>query len=70
MYGRHRSFKMASKSEEHLAGDNIEWILAVIDSDILAEQNDLETEFAATISKIQDINSECCFSCKNLQKNT
>ena len=43
MYGRHRSFKMASKSEEHLAGDNIEGILAVIDSDILAEQNDLET---------------------------
>ena len=49
---------MASKSEELLAGDNIEEILAVIDSDILAELNDLETEFATTISKIQDMNSD------------
>ena len=40
---------MASKSEEFLAVDDIEGILAVVDSDILAEQNNLETEFAATV---------------------
>ena len=40
---------MASKSEEFLAVDDIEGILAVIDSDILPEQNNLETEFAATV---------------------
>ena len=49
---------MASKSGELLAGDDIEGILAVIDNYILAEPNDLETEFSATVSKIWDINSE------------
>ena len=52
---------MTSKSEELLVGDNTEAILAVTDSDILAELNDLETEFTATVSKIQDINSESWF---------
>ena len=55
------SFKMASKSEEHLSGDDIEEILVVIDSDILAEPSDLEIEFAATVSKMQNINPESCF---------
>ena len=32
------SFKMASKSEELLAGDDIEGILAAIDNDILTSQ--------------------------------
>ena len=59
---------MASKSGELLAGDHIEGILAVIDNDILAEPNDLETEFAATVSKIQDINSGSCFLCQNCRK--
>ena len=59
---------MASKSEELLAGDDIEGMLALIDSDILAEPNDLETEFAATISKIQDINSESCFLRQNCRR--
>ena len=59
---------MASKSGELLAGDYIEGILAVIDNDILAEPNDLETEFAATVSKIRDINSESCFLCQNCRK--
>ena len=59
------SFKIASKSDELLAGDNIEGILVVIDNDILAKPNDLETEIAATVSKIQDINSESCFLCQN-----
>ena len=59
---------MASKSEELLDGDDTEGILAVVDNDILAEPNDLETEFAATVSKIQDINSESCFMPK-LKKN-
>ena len=59
------SFKIASKSDELLAGDDIEGILAVIDNDILAKPNDLETEIAATVSKIQDINSESCFLCQN-----
>ena len=52
---------MTSKSEEILVGDDIEGILAVTDSDILAELNDLEAEFTATVSKIQDINSESWF---------
>ena len=51
-------FKLASKSEELLAGDDIKGILAVIDSDILFELIDLETEFATTVFKIQDINLE------------
>ena len=59
---------MASKSEELLAGDYIEGILAVINNDILVEPNDLETEFAATVSKIQEINSESCFLCQNCRK--
>ena len=59
---------MASKSEELLDGDDTEGILAVVDNDILAEPNDLETEFAATVSKIQDINSESCFLCRNWRK--
>ena len=66
--GWDRSFKMASKSKELLAGDDIEGILAVIDSDILVESNDLETEFTATVFKIQDINSESCFLCQNCRK--
>ena len=61
VYRGDKYFKMASNSEELLAGDDIEEILAVIDSGILAEPNDLKTEFAATTSKIQDINSESCF---------
>ena len=68
VYRGDRSFKMASKNEEFLAGADIEGILAVIDSDMLAESNDLETELAATVSKIQDINSESCFLCQNCRK--
>ena len=63
-----RSFKIALKSEELLAGGDFEGILAVIDSDILVEPNDLENEFAATVSKIQDINLESCFLCQNCRK--
>ena len=59
---------MASKSVELLAGDDIEGILAVIDNDVLAEPNDLETEFAATVSKIQEIKSESCFLCQIAEK--
>ena len=59
---------MASKSEDLLAGDDTEGILAIIDNDILAEPNDLETEFAATVSKIEEINSESCFLCQNCRK--
>ena len=59
---------MASNSEELLAGDDTEEILAVIDSYILAEPNDLETEFTATASKIQDIDSESCFYAKIAEK--
>ena len=59
---------MASKSEEFLDGDDIDGILAVIDNDILAEPNDLETEFSTTVSKIQEINSEYCFLCQNCRK--
>ena len=59
---------MASKSGELLAGDYIEGILAVIDNDILAEPNDLETEFAVAVSKIRDINSESCILCQNCRK--
>ena len=59
---------MASKSAELLAGNDIEGILAVIDNDILAELNGLETEFVATVSKIQDFNSESCFYAKIAEK--
>ena len=59
---------MASKSEELLDGDDIEGILAVIDNDILAEPIDLETEFAATVSKVQDINSGAVFYTKIAKK--
>ena len=62
------SFKIASKSEEFLPGNDIEGILEVIDNDILAEPNDLETEFAATVSKIWDINLGSCFLCQNCRK--
>ena len=61
---------MASKSEELLAGNDNEGILAVIDNAILAEPNDLETEFTATVSKIQEINSESCFHAKIAEKGT
>ena len=57
------SFKIASKSEEFLPANDIEGILEVIDNDILAEPNYLETEFAATVSKIRDINTESYFLC-------
>ena len=43
VYRRDRSFKMASKSEELLAGSDTEEILKVIDSDILAAKNSLES---------------------------
>ena len=59
---------MASKSEELVAGDGTEGILAVINNDILAEPNDLVTEFTATVSKIQEINSESCFYVKIAEK--
>ena len=59
---------MVSKSGELLAGDDIERILTVIDNGILAEPNELETEFAATVSKIWDINSESCFYAKIAEK--
>ena len=35
---------------------------------LIAEPNDLETKFAATVSKMQDINSESCFLCQNCGK--
>ena len=59
---------MASKNEEVLAGDYIEGILAVIDSDIFTEPNDLDIMFAAKVSKIQGINSESCFLYQNCRK--
>ena len=59
---------MASSSEELLGGDDIEGILAVINNGILGESNDLETEFAATVTKIRDINSESYFLCQNCIK--
>ena len=62
------SFKMVSKSEERLPGDDIKRVSTVIDDDILAEANDLETEFAATVSKIQHINSESYFLYQNCRK--
>ena len=52
---------MASKSRQLLAGDDIEGILTVIYNDIVVEPNNLETEFATTVFKIQDINSASCF---------
>ena len=61
VYQLDKYFKMASNSEELLASDDMERILLVIESDILAEPNDLEAEFAATVSKMQDINSESRF---------
>ena len=44
-----------SKSEELLAGDHTEGILTAIDSDILAEPNELGNEFAIAVSETQDI---------------
>ena len=61
VYQLDKYFKMASNSEELLASDDMERILLVIESDILAEPNDLEAEFAAAVSKMQDINSESRF---------
>ena len=61
VYQFDKYFKMASNTEELLASDDMERILLVIESDILAEPNDLEAEFAATVSKMQDINSESRF---------
>ena len=55
---------MASNSEELLASDDMERISLVIESYIFVEPNDLETEFAATVSKMQDINSESRFMSK------
>ena len=69
VYWEDRSLKLASKSEELLTGDETEGILAVINNNIIAKPNGLETEFAATVSKIQDISSESCFSMPKLQKN-
>ena len=57
--GKH--FRMASNSEEPLAGHDIERVFLVIESNILAEPNDLEIEFEATVSKMKDINLESCF---------
>ena len=59
---------MASNSRDLLVGDGIKGILAVIDFNILADPNDLETDFAAMVSEIQDINSESCFLCQNCWK--
>ena len=59
---------MASNSEELLTGDDIERILAAIDSDILAESHDLWTDFTATVSEIKDINCESCFFLPRFQK--
>ena len=61
---------MASKSEELLDGDDIEGIMAVKDNDILAEPNDLETEFAATVFKVPKyrILIQELFSIPKLQK--
>ena len=52
---------MASNSEEPLAGNDIERVFLVIESDILAEPNNLEIEFEATVSKMHDINLDSCF---------
>ena len=51
VYRKNRSFKMASNSEALLACENTEGILAAIDSDILAEPNELDNEFATVVSK-------------------
>ena len=59
---------MASNSAELLAGDNIEGILEVIDGDIYAELNNLEIEFTATVSEIENINSGSCFLCQSCRK--
>ena len=52
---------MASNSEDHLAGHDIERVFLVIESDTLVEPNYLEIEFEDTVSKMQDINLESCF---------
>ena len=59
---------MVPNSEELMTDDDMEWILVVIDNDILAEPNNLETDFAAIVSKIQNINSESCFNAKTAEK--
>ena len=65
VYQLDKYFKMASNSEELLVSDDMERILLVIESDILAEPNHLEAEFAAKVSKMQDINSESRFMRKH-----
>ena len=64
VYQLDKYLKMASNSEELLASDDMERISLVIESYIFVEPNDLETEFAATVSKMQDINSESRFMSK------
>ena len=61
VYQLDKYFRMASNSEEPLAGHDIERVFLVIESDILAEPNNLEIEFEATVSKMQDINLDSCF---------
>ena len=45
LYRGYISFKVASNSEGHLTADDTEGVLTVIYNDILAEPNDLGTEF-------------------------
>ena len=59
---------MALNSEELLANDDIEGILAIADSYILTEANDLEIKFAVAFSKMQETNSQTCFSFQNCRK--
>ena len=63
-----RSYTIASNSAEHLTGDDAEGMLTVIDSNIIAEPNDLGTQFAGAVSEIQDIHSETSFLCQNCRK--
>ena len=58
VYYLDKYFKIASNSEELLAGDDMERILLVIETDIPAEANDFQN---ATVSKMQDINPASCF---------
>ena len=60
VYQLDKYFRMASNSEEPLAGHDIERVFLVIESDTLAEPNYLEIEFEDTVSKMQDINLESC----------
>ena len=58
VYYLDKYFKIASNSEELLAGDDMERILLVIETDIPAEPNDFQN---ATVSKMEDINPESYF---------